>query len=1272
MFINEISSKQIDNLNDIQLTELLHRLIRLEAEKYQMSYEFFVPDKITRADGGEDGGIKSKNTNNSMWITNTNIVFQNKAKNLTPGKCGKEIIKGKIRKKLKPQIERVLDAGGKYILFMKYHPGSKQDLDDRIDAFYLATVKLKKKYSKEQFDVYDGRRIADWVNEHIEAILKVQEWNGMSRMEGLMTIDKLGNYEKFSSQKYHTNQIIEEKILAIREDLKNDKACIRLLGHSGLGKTRLVYESLKQMEEAYKSVIYFNIVAEKDSLVKFVRANSHNIDAILIVDNCDHRLHELLREEVTHKDSRFKLITIDYDVSEIKQKHMSSGQEYIFIDNSMFRDVVVKIIEDTYQTRLLPNDIKEIAEYSDGYPQMAVYFAEARLEGFENITEALRSEFQARLLFGRDFDKIQTLKEYYDLIRACSLFTSFGFPFSDIKDLFGVEEYDRLKAQSRFILSKICLSKVDENIFNDCCKYFNDRGILERRGKNYAVKPNPLAIKLAIEWWQALFDKDYVKTVFEELVRVGLSVQFLERFKYLDQLKDAKIIVQDLVGDEGPFCSAEVLNSEMGSQLFCSLVEVNPMATGETLIALFGKMSKTELLSVGPGRRNIIWALEKLCFREDTFEFAAKVLYAFSVSENETWANNATGQFVQLFQIFLPGTVVNYQRRLKIIEYGLGKHDEDYARIAVLALGRGLETHGFTRGGGAEKQGSGKPLQDYRPSSNDEIRYYHQLIYSHFLSIAKNFPKLIEDIKEQISRNVRGLVGLIELNTIINIVKELDSYDNTTWYDIINNLRMTLRYEKLVETEIQTINELIEYLLPKDIEGRIQTIVTKPDWEHERQSDGTFKDLADERAEKFAEELVRESIDLIQYLPKIVVGEQRKAFIFGKKLSEFMVNKEDFLQEIINAIKTVPKEEQNTELLIGYLQNFNEERRREIVNEVIHSPEIGYNSIYLARWYLTAKEDILNLLTLVDKGILTIDQMKVMALGNFHKNISADDLIEICKKIYTFNEEGKWISLEILAHYCYRDEFRFEQIKSVIKEFAINFNYLTSKVKVGVMDDYNYEQLINSILNKYDEPELAKAVSHQISQYVSERKHIFSDIYITQISRTLVKKYFQIFWTEISSSIIGNGLTYFNVKHILGARQGNFRTVDKTGALFSGDTKLIIEWCKGKTPKGPLRIAYMMPISLTQENGKIEMHPFAKIMIDEFGNVNGFLDEVAANIGSFGWMGSTADYYAEIKIIISQLLNHKFQDVRDWANKMINNLDKTIQKVRIEDAERFT
>jgi hypothetical protein len=202
----------------------------------------------------------------------------------------------------------------------------------------------------------------------------------------------------------------------------------------------------------------------------------------------------------------------------------------------------------------------------------------------------------------------------------------------------------------------------------------------------------------------------------------GLAEAFCDRVAKLDFLPEARELVRDLCGERGPFGQAEVLQSERGARLFRSLAEANPEAAAQALERAFSGRSREELLQVGRGRRDLIGTLEKLVFRRETFPIAARMLLAFAAAENEHWSNNATGIFQQLFRVYLSGTETPFPERLTIIDEALASPDPYQHTLAVRALGQALQTSSFIRVGGAESQGSGPALQDWRPRIQKDLQ----------------------------------------------------------------------------------------------------------------------------------------------------------------------------------------------------------------------------------------------------------------------------------------------------------------------------------------------------------------------------------------------------------------------------------------------------------------------------------------------------------------------------------------------------------------------
>jgi hypothetical protein len=115
----------------------------------------------------------------------------------------------------------------------------------------------------------------------------------------------------------------------------------------------------------------------------------------------------------------------------------------------------------------------------------------------------------------------------------------------------------------------------------------------------------------------------------------------------------------------GPLASLDGIEREGATEILSALAEIDAEAVVNLLERALGSLNVDQLKKVnGDARRHIVWALEKIAFLEATFEKAALLLLSLAAAENESWGNNATGQFKNLFPVFLADTVVGPSLRL--------------------------------------------------------------------------------------------------------------------------------------------------------------------------------------------------------------------------------------------------------------------------------------------------------------------------------------------------------------------------------------------------------------------------------------------------------------------------------------------------------------------------------------------------------------------------------------------------------------------------------
>ena len=78
------------------------------------------------------------------------------------------------------------------------------------------------------------------------------------------------------------------------------------------------------------------------------------------------------------------------------------------------------------------------------------------------------------------------------------------------------------------------------------------------------------------------------------------------------------------------------------------------------------------------------------------------VVARLALAETETWANNSTGLFCQLFHILIPGTEASLEDRFGVIQTCklLGN---EYIDLILIAIDSGLSVEGFMLAEGAER-----------------------------------------------------------------------------------------------------------------------------------------------------------------------------------------------------------------------------------------------------------------------------------------------------------------------------------------------------------------------------------------------------------------------------------------------------------------------------------------------------------------------------------------------------------------------------------------
>lgn len=1070
-----------------------------------------------------------------------------------------------------------------------------------------------------------------------------------------------------TNQKFIQNELIEGIKNIILSGIRNPKESIRLLGLSGLGKTRILFETFRPMTEKMDSinlssrVLYLNCNLYPTTIYTalFAKLEKSKEARIVILDNCSKGLHRQLLPTIRKETNKISLISVDSNPEEVEQDKIN-GVNYIVIKKEDLSSIVNEILIQDF-SMLPPETIEKVKEFSQGIPLMAVLLGESIKNGEQFIGKLDDKELLDKLLGQRGSDlRCRTI------LKSCAIFNYFGVK-------------DELRSQMEFIATNKNITSLNgENQvivqeFDELLIHYLRREIFERKGRLIGMRPFPLAISLAQEWL-SICTRDRLTNVITSIVslpdrdRKQLTEALSEQMKYLGYDNNALFIVENIVGLGSPFDNAEVLNTELGSRLFRSFVEVNPVAICNNLVRVFSTKTTKELLEIREGRRNLVWVLEKLCFDKRTFLNGAKLMYSFAVAENETWSNNATGQLLQLFNIILSGTEANLADRWEIIEWGLNQQQKEFSLLALKAMRVGLNYGHFSRNGGAEKQGT-KTLQDYQPSWK-EIGEYWTNILNCLSTFAKSDTEYAQIASETISNSIRSICHARLTHLVIPIIEDISKFKNYDWDEAWNGLRNARKFEKssLSDEQLNSINSLIESLTKKDFETRYIKISSSF---HLEDDESYSTEKLKEAIISLADEFINNNLSWELYIPIFYKNQQFYSYFFGSRIYELIKEHEEkpqmFIDLSIKAILRIDKQNRDISVLVGFISEAEDNLRKLVYSSLLQHDDLAYLMFNFVSQDNNGKVYFNDLFSLVDERKCELENFNSLIHGGAIANLDLNELIGFSKNLFKYGDKGFIIVFNILFALTYKNNSLFQSVTSLLKEciYRLGFN-INHKVQI---DDFKWVQIVCTILENKEE-EFASFINKSIIDSISPNNTYHLDYEIQRTYGILIKTHFKTVWPYLASSLLYEGeeyIKFYGLKHILGSHIGGVGL--NVGILFTGDVDEIFKWCENNKPLAPARLAELVPI-FSGNNDEYEFwHPISLRLLDEFGDIEEVLSNLGANMGSFSWIGSIVPLLEGRKTLFSKLINHKYKSVSDWANRNIISLEKQIEFEKNQDEE---
>jgi hypothetical protein len=377
----ELDSSHIFKLDDTQLRELVRRLCEAELQRLGMPVSSVTAGgNQAAADGGVDVRAEPPKTDGLDFIPRSPTGFQVKCEDMPASKIGAEMRPGGT---LRPSIERLVRASGAYVIVSSKGTVADAPLRQRRSAMRAAIDDVPG-CADALVDFYDRERLCTWARRYpgIEQWVRhrvgepLAGWQPYGNWAGEKTYapylkDEMGRLICRTSGSPE-ELTVDAGVEAIRAKLRQPGGVARLIGFSGVGKTRLVQALFEESEGGVpldKSIVIYvdqghgPQPAAREMLLQHA---AKEVRTIVVVDNCNPDLHRALATTTRQHATYLSLLTVEYDIT------ADEPEETEVFELTASSEKVIELVLVRWAPHLQATDRSRISAFSGGNARIAL------------------------------------------------------------------------------------------------------------------------------------------------------------------------------------------------------------------------------------------------------------------------------------------------------------------------------------------------------------------------------------------------------------------------------------------------------------------------------------------------------------------------------------------------------------------------------------------------------------------------------------------------------------------------------------------------------------------------------------------------------------------------------------------------------------------------------------------------------------------------------------------------------------------------------------
>lgn len=1005
----EVSLQDVVALSDSDLRELVARLCIAGLADVDLP-----PTPVTW--GGDqrapDGGIDVRvqlpaSTRRTARFPRLATGFQVKATKMGIGEIQREMCPNGL---LRPSIRDLIHAKGSYIIATS-DSAADEEYKKRAAAM-RAAVATEVGHEQAELDYYDARRLADWTNQHPGVVAWVRTRLGRPlqgwQPHGQWTDNRGGKPQPFVPDEKHRftdpheperKVPLAEGLVRVRQILRTGGSSVRLIGLSGVGKTRFA-QALFEADGApdplsAELAVYADTshspnpapLAVLDELLATGRR------AILVVDNCASQLHNQLTARCK-VSSRVSLLTIEYDIredlpNETNVFHLETGSP----------ELIEKVIEQRFPNISQVN-VATIVRFADGNSRVAIALANtmARKDSLSGLSD--RELLERLFWLGKEVQH-----ELMIAAQVCALVYSF-----DGEDLDG--ELAQLAA-----LTDESVTALYRHAAN-----LEHRGLAQRRGAWRAVLPHAVANTLAS---QALGSIPYA-LIARHLVhgQDRLLRSFSRRLGYLHTSKKAVAIVREWLS-AGELLGDLARLTPLLVEVLVNVAPVDPKGTLEAIErAIQGPDAAAVLTPDNSARTRIVKLVRSIAYEPEYFERCNDVLIVFALAEAPDSRMDATRDVIaSLFALYLSGTHASTAQRASWVKAALNSFDPEVQAIGRQCLSSALECHHFTSAYNFE---FGARTRDYGWSPDGfEARAWFATFIDLVADHGHGNTAIAHAARDLLASSFRSLWTVAGMADALEkaVIPLLEAGWEQGWLAI----RQTMQFDEAgLPDEIKArLRRLEERTKPKTLVGRVKAIVLNGHAAGVDYADGEDVSTGYERAERVARELgqsvAMDAEAFATLLPLVVSNNQGRQWMFGSGLATGTDSIDVCWTALVAAFEAAPEEQRNVQVLRGFMSGVFE--KDEVTFERLMDAAMHRTS--LAKWVpvlqLSAPlgdNDCVRLLDSMDNPNVPAWVFQYLTLGRATQELGDVTLAQLLQRL-SIKPDGLETAIDVLSMHIF-------------------------------------------------------------------------------------------------------------------------------------------------------------------------------------------------------------------------------------------------------------